>query len=51
MRQIFRLLFWERITRDFEIKQKWDADGLFISCRSVGNEDWDDNGLCRIERL
>jgi hypothetical protein len=44
----FQTSFWgENYGRLYEIKQKWDSNGLFISRRGVGSEDWDDDGLCR----
>jgi hypothetical protein len=45
----FQTSFWgENYNRLYEVKQKWDVDGLFITRRGVGSEDWDDGGLCRI---
>jgi hypothetical protein len=46
----FQTSFWgDNYNRLYEIKKKWDADGLFISRRGVGSEDWDDDGFCRIK--
>ncbi|KKZ57994.1 hypothetical protein EMCG_05546 [[Emmonsia] crescens] len=46
----FQESFWgENYKRLYAIKQKWDPTGLFISRRGVGSEDWDDDGLCRVD--
>ncbi|CAI6058136.1 unnamed protein product [Clonostachys chloroleuca] len=45
----FQTSFWgENYDRLYEVKQKWDADGLFITRLGVGSEDWDEEGFCRI---
>lgn len=47
----FQKEFWgSNYPRLYEVKQKWDPDGLFITRKGVGSEDWDDAGLCRIKR-
>ncbi|CAG8899453.1 unnamed protein product [Penicillium egyptiacum] len=47
----FQKEFWgSNYLRLYEIKQKWDPNGLFIARKGVGSEDWDDAGLCRINR-
>ena len=44
----FQASFWgANYARLYEIKQKWDSEGLFIVRRGVGSEDWDDDGICR----
>ncbi|KAF7719017.1 FAD binding, berberine domain-containing protein [Penicillium ucsense] len=44
----FQASFWGRnYPRLYRIKQKWDPEGLFITRKGVGSEDWDDAGLCR----
>ena len=44
-------MFWgEKYERLYEIKQKWDRDGLFIVWHGVGSEDWDEEGMCRLKR-
>ncbi|KAL3445133.1 FAD-binding domain-containing protein [Aspergillus insuetus] len=41
--------FWgENYDRLYEVKQKWDPDGLFIVRMGVGSEDWDEEGICRV---
>ncbi|OJD15980.1 hypothetical protein AJ78_03812 [Emergomyces pasteurianus Ep9510] len=46
----FQESFWgENYKRLYAIKRKWDPTGLFISRQGVGSEDWDDDGLCRVE--
>jgi hypothetical protein len=41
--------FWgENYGRLYEVKRKWDPDGLFIVRMGVGSEDWDDKGICRV---
>jgi hypothetical protein len=41
--------FWgENYGRLYEVKRKWDPDGLFIVRIGVGSEDWDDEGICRV---
>lgn len=43
----FQKMFWGgNYDRLYEIKQKWDPNGLFIVRKGVGSEDWDDAGLC-----
>lgn len=45
----FQKSFWgENYPRLYQIKQKWDPAGLFISRKGVGSEDWDDAGLCMV---
>ena len=45
----FQTSFWgENYPRLYEIKQKWDPSGLFMARKTVGSEDWDDEGLCRV---
>lgn len=47
----FQASFWgENYPRLYEIKQKWDPTGLFITRKGVGSEDWDDAGLCKVTR-
>jgi hypothetical protein len=47
----FQNEFWGiNYPRLYEIKQKWDPNGIFIARKGVGSEDWDDDGLCRIKR-
>ena len=47
----FQNEFWgSNYPRLYEIKQKWDPNGLFIARKGVGSEDWDDAGLCHIKR-
>ncbi|KAK1140587.1 hypothetical protein N8T08_010224 [Aspergillus melleus] len=42
--------FWgEKYNRLREIKKKWDPEGLFIVRHGVGSEDWDDDGMCRVD--
>lgn len=39
--------FWgSNYPRLYQIKQKWDPEGLFIVRTGVGSEDWDAEGLC-----
>lgn len=46
----FQKSFWgDNYARLYSIKQKWDPNGLFITRKGVGSEDWDDAGLCRIK--
>ncbi|CAG7920491.1 unnamed protein product [Penicillium olsonii] len=43
----FQQSFWgHNYPRLYQIKQKWDPEGLFIARIGVGSEDWDDAGLC-----
>ncbi|KAE8371045.1 hypothetical protein BDV26DRAFT_303295 [Aspergillus bertholletiae] len=43
----FKETFWgPNYPRLYQIKQKWDPEGLFIVRTGVGSEDWDDEGLC-----
>ncbi|KAJ5634155.1 hypothetical protein N7528_001997 [Penicillium herquei] len=45
----FQTSFWgDHYPRLYSIKQKWDPNGLFISRKGVGSEDWDDAGICMI---
>lgn len=45
----FQLSFWgSNYPRLYAIKQKWDPTGLFITRKGVGSEDWDEEGLCRV---
>ncbi|KAJ6060182.1 FAD binding domain protein [Penicillium canescens] len=47
----FQNEFWgSNYPRLYEIKQKWDPNGLFIARKGVGSEDWDDARLCRIKK-
>lgn len=34
--------------RLYDLKQKWDPSGLFIARKTVGSEDWDEEGLCPV---
>jgi hypothetical protein len=44
----FRNVYWgTNYDRLLAIKQKWDADALFITRLGVGSEFWDHDGLCR----
>lgn len=44
----FQTLLWgDNYERLYQIKQKWDKDGLFICTKAVGSEDWDEEGMCR----
>ncbi|KAK5800115.1 hypothetical protein VI817_002327 [Penicillium citrinum] len=46
----FQKSFWgANYPRLYEIKQKWDPEGLFISRKGVGSEDWDDAGMCKLK--
>lgn len=43
----FQQSFWgKHYPRLYEIKKKWDPEGVFIVRAGVGSEDWDDEGLC-----
>ncbi|CAG8103616.1 unnamed protein product [Penicillium salamii] len=43
----FQQSFWgDNYPRLYQIKQRWDPEGLFIARLGVGSEDWDDAGLC-----
>ena len=46
----FQRSFWgeENYARLYDIKKRWDPNGLFIVRKGVGSEDWDDDGLCRV---
>lgn len=47
----FQASFWgDNYPRLYQIKQKWDPSGLFITRKGVGSEDWDDAGLCMVSR-
>ena len=40
--------FWgSNYPRLYQVKQKWDPEGLFIVRTGVGSEHWDNEGLCR----
>ncbi|RYO84833.1 hypothetical protein DL762_005455 [Monosporascus cannonballus] len=44
----FQQSFWgSNYPRLYKIKQKWDPKGIFLARKTVGSEDWDDEGLCR----
>ncbi|RAL08528.1 FAD-binding domain-containing protein [Aspergillus homomorphus CBS 101889] len=44
-----RVAFWgENYQRLYEVKQRWDPEGLFIVRMGVGSEHWDDEGICRV---
>lgn len=46
----FQQSFWgDNYPRLYAIKQKWDPSGLFMARGTVGSEDWDDEGLCRVQ--
>lgn len=45
----FQASFWgSNYPRLYSLKQRWDPTGLFIARKSVGSEDWDDAGLCKV---
>ena len=45
----FQQSFWgANYLKLFAIKSAWDPNGLFISRKGVGSENWDDAGLCQI---
>ncbi|KAJ5721823.1 uncharacterized protein N7483_009757 [Penicillium malachiteum] len=45
----FQKSFWgDHYPLLYSIKQKWDPDGLFITRKGVGSEDWDDAGIYMI---
>ncbi|KAE8355292.1 hypothetical protein BDV28DRAFT_155514 [Aspergillus coremiiformis] len=46
----FQASFWgENYGRLYDIKKKWDPEGLFVVRRGVGSEEWDDEwGICRV---
>lgn len=45
----FQQSFWGgNYDRLYSIKKRRDPDGVFITRKGVGSEDWDDDGLCRI---
>ncbi|KAJ5727593.1 FAD-linked oxidoreductase [Penicillium malachiteum] len=47
----FQKSFWgDHYPRLYNIKQKWDPNGPFISRKGVGSEDWDDAGICMISQ-
>ncbi|RYP53654.1 hypothetical protein DL768_001434 [Monosporascus sp. mg162] len=47
----FQESFWgSNYPRLYKIKQKWDPTGIFMARKTVGSEDWDDEGLCRITK-
>ncbi|KAL2816678.1 hypothetical protein BJX63DRAFT_419875 [Aspergillus granulosus] len=47
----FQRAFWgDNYKRLYQIKQKWDPNGLFIVRMGVGSENWDDEGICRCEK-
>ncbi|KAJ6447128.1 GTP-binding protein SAS1 [Purpureocillium lavendulum] len=49
--QDFQRSFWgANYKRLYAIKQKLDPRGLFIVRSGVGSEDWDDAGLCRVDK-
>nr|L7WR40.1 RecName: Full=FAD-linked oxidoreductase notD'; AltName: Full=Notoamide biosynthesis cluster protein D'; Flags: Precursor [Aspergillus versicolor]AGC83575.1 oxidoreductase [Aspergillus versicolor] len=42
--------FWgEKYARLRDIKSKWDPDDLFLVRHGVGSEDWDEDGMCRMQ--
>jgi hypothetical protein len=47
----FQQSFWgENYPRLRSIKASRDPNDLFIVRKGVGSEDWDDDGLCRLNR-
>ena len=47
----WREMFWgENYGRLYEIKQRWDPEGLFIVWHGVGSEDWDEEGMCKLQK-
>ncbi|KAL3476601.1 hypothetical protein BJX99DRAFT_246788 [Aspergillus californicus] len=39
--------FWgDNYAKLYQVKQKWDSNGLFIVNLGVGSEDWDQEGIC-----
>lgn len=46
----FQWSFWGgNYKRLRAVKEKWDEEGMFIVRRGVGSEEWDGEGLCRVE--
>ncbi|KAL3472344.1 FAD-binding domain-containing protein [Aspergillus californicus] len=44
--------FWgDNYNTLYRIKQRWDRDGLFIVRLGVGSEDWDEEGICRLQAM
>ncbi|KAL3456221.1 hypothetical protein BJX64DRAFT_48084 [Aspergillus heterothallicus] len=47
----FRNAFWgENYGRLYEVKERWDPDGLFVVGMGVGSEDWDEEVICRVQQ-
>jgi hypothetical protein len=45
----FQRAFWgSNYERLYQIKQKWDRDGLFVVNSGVGSEDWGAEQICRV---
>jgi len=45
----FQTSFWgDKYPRLKMIKKKWDSEGIFITRRGVGSEEWDEEGMCRV---
>lgn len=45
----FQYSFWgSNYAKLYAIKQKWDPNGLFITRRGVGSEDWNEDGMCKL---
>jgi hypothetical protein len=45
----FQTSFWgDKYPRLELVKKKWDPEGIFITRRGVGSEEWDEEGMCRI---
>ncbi|KAL4780294.1 hypothetical protein BJX76DRAFT_364412 [Aspergillus varians] len=46
----FQSAFWgDNYPELYRIKQRWDRHGLFIVNLGVGSEDWDREGICRVQ--